>query len=211
MSNLTTLTLAAARDGLKAKTFSATELTQAHLKAVEQTRALNAYITETPELALKQAAASDAKIAKGEAGALEGLPLGIKDLFCTEGVRTTAASKILSNFVPQYESTITSKLLKAGAVTVGKTNLDEFAMGSSNMTSHFGAVENPWRRAGDNRPLVPGGSSGGSAAAVAAARSASPPPSAASSASSRRMAVARAGASSPSPRRSTRPGPSPAR
>ena len=168
MSSLTMLTLAAARDGIKAKTFSATELTQAHLKAVEQTRALNAYITETPELALKQAAASDAKIAKGEAGALEGLPLGIKDLFCTEGVRTTAASKILSNFVPQYESTITSKLLKAGAVMVGKTNLDEFAMGSSNMTSHFGPVENPWRRAGDNRPLVPGGSSGGSAAAVAA-------------------------------------------
>jgi aspartyl-tRNA(Asn)/glutamyl-tRNA(Gln) amidotransferase subunit A len=168
MSSLTTLTLAAARDGIKAKTFSATELTQAHLKAVEQTRSLNAYITETPELALKQAAASDAKIAKGEAGALEGLPLGIKDLFCTEGVRTTAASKILHNFVPQYESTITSKLLKAGAVTVGKTNLDEFAMGSSNMTSHFGPVENPWRRAGDNRPLVPGGSSGGSAAAVAA-------------------------------------------
>ncbi len=168
MADLTTLTLAAARDGIKAKTFSATELTQAHLKAVEQTRALNAFITETPELALKQAAASDAKLAKGEAGALEGLPLGIKDLFCTEGVRTTAASKILSNFVPQYESTITAKLLKAGAVTVGKTNLDEFAMGSSNMTSHFGAVENPWRRAGDNRPLVPGGSSGGSAAAVAA-------------------------------------------
>jgi len=168
MSDLTHLTLAAARDGLKTKTFSATELTRAHMKAMEQTRSLNAYITETPELALKQAAASDAKIAKGEAGALEGLPLGIKDLFCTEGVRTTAGSKILSNFVPQYESTITAKLLKAGAVTVGKTNLDEFAMGSSNMTSHFGAVENPWRRAGDNRPLVPGGSSGGSAAAVAA-------------------------------------------
>ena len=168
MADLTTLTLAAARDGLKAKKFSATELTQAHVKAMEQTRALNAYITETPELALKQAAASDAKLAKGEGGALEGLPLGIKDLFCTEGVRTTAASKILGNFVPQYESTITAKLLKAGAVTVGKTNLDEFAMGSSNMTSAFGSVENPWRRAGDNRPLVPGGSSGGSAAAVAA-------------------------------------------
>ena len=168
MADLTTLTLAEARDGLKAKKFSATELTQAHVKAMEQTRSLNAYITETPELALKQADASDAKLAKGEAGALEGLPLGIKDLFCTEGVRTTAASKILGNFVPQYESTITAKLLKAGAVTVGKTNLDEFAMGSSNMTSAFGSVENPWRRAGDNRPLVPGGSSGGSAAAVAA-------------------------------------------
>jgi aspartyl-tRNA(Asn)/glutamyl-tRNA(Gln) amidotransferase subunit A len=166
--SLTDLTLTAARDGLKAKKFSATELTQAHVAAVAKAKPLNAYITETPELALKQAAASDARIAKGEAGALEGLPLGIKDLFCTEGVRTTAASKILGNFVPRYESTVTAKLLAAGAVTLGKTNLDEFAMGSSNMTSAFGAVENPWRRKGDNRPLVPGGSSGGSAAAVAA-------------------------------------------
>lgn len=166
--SLTELTLTQARDGIKAKKFSATELTKAHVAAVEKAKPLNAYITETPELALKQAAASDARIAKGEAGALEGLPLGIKDLFATYGVRTTAASKILGNFVPRYESTVTAKLLAAGAVTLGKTNLDEFAMGSSNMTSAFGAVENPWRRKGDNRPLVPGGSSGGSAAAVAA-------------------------------------------
>ena len=166
--SLTDLTLAAARDGLKAKTFSATELARAHIAAVEKAKPLNAYITETPDLALKQAAESEARLAKGEARALEGLPLGIKDLFCTDGVRTTAASKILHNFVPRYESTVTAKLLAAGAVTLGKTNLDEFAMGSSNMTSHFGPVENPWRRRGDNRPLVPGGSSGGSAAAVAA-------------------------------------------
>ena len=166
--SLTDLTLTAARDGLKAKTFSAGELARAHIAAVTKAKPLNAYITETPELALQQAAASDARIAKGEGGALEGLPLGIKDLFATKGVRTTAASKILGNFVPRYESTVTAKLLAAGAVTLGKTNLDEFAMGSSNMTSAFGPVENPWRRKGDNRPLVPGGSSGGSAAAVAA-------------------------------------------
>ena len=166
--SLTDLTLTAARDGLKAKKFSASELTRAHIAAVEKAKPLNAYITETPELALQQALASDARLAKGEGGALEGLPLGIKDLFATKGVRTTAASKILGNFVPRYESTVTAKLLAAGAVTLGKTNLDEFAMGSSNMTSAFGPVENPWRRKGDNRPLVPGGSSGGSAAAVAA-------------------------------------------
>ena len=166
--SLTDLTLAEAREGLKAKKFSATELTRAHVLAVERAKPLNAYITETPELAMQQAAVSDARIARGEAGALDGIPLGIKDLFATDGVRTTAASKILGNFVPRYESTVTAKLLNAGAVTLGKTNLDEFAMGSANMTSAFGPVENPWRRKGDNRPLVPGGSSGGSAAAVAA-------------------------------------------
>ncbi|HTI86581.1 MAG TPA: Asp-tRNA(Asn)/Glu-tRNA(Gln) amidotransferase subunit GatA [Alphaproteobacteria bacterium] len=168
MSALTDLTLAEARDGLKAKKFSAAELTDAHVKAVEAARPLNAYITETPELAKKLAAESDARIASGDARALEGVPLAIKDLFCTENVRTTAASKILGNFIPQYESTVSGKLLAAGAVSVGKTNLDEFAMGSSNATSAFGAVANPWKRKGDNRPLVPGGSSGGSAAAVAA-------------------------------------------
>jgi len=168
MSALTDLTLAGARDGLKAKTFSAAELTEAHVEAVEAARSLNAYITETPELARKQAAESDARIAKGAARPLEGIPLAIKDLFCTDGVKTTAASKILGNFVPPYESTVTAQLRAAGAVSVGKTNLDEFAMGSSNATSAFGAVVNPWKRRGDNRPLVPGGSSGGSAAAVAA-------------------------------------------
>jgi aspartyl-tRNA(Asn)/glutamyl-tRNA(Gln) amidotransferase subunit A len=168
MSALTDLTLAAARDGLKAKKFSAAELADAHVKAVADARSLNAYITETPELAKKQAAEADARIAKGEARALEGIPLAIKDLFCTDGVKTTAASKILGNFVPPYESTVTAQLRAAGAVSLGKTNLDEFAMGSSNATSAFGAAINPWKRKGDNRPLAPGGSSGGSAAAVAA-------------------------------------------
>ncbi len=168
MTDLTRLTLTEARDGLKAKSFSATELTQAHIAAVEKARALNAYVLETPEHALKQAAASDAKLAKGEAGPLEGLPLGIKDLFATEGVRTTACSKILGNFVPPYESTVSGQLWRDGAVMLGKLNNDEFAMGSSNETSAFGNVVNPWRRTGSETPLVPGGSSGGSAAAVAA-------------------------------------------
>ncbi|MGE0714552.1 MAG: Asp-tRNA(Asn)/Glu-tRNA(Gln) amidotransferase subunit GatA [Alphaproteobacteria bacterium] len=168
MASLTDLTLAEARDGLAARRFSARELTEAHVAAIEKARPLNAFITETPERALAQAAASDKRLAAGEAGALEGVPLAIKDLFCTEGVLTTAASHILDGFKPPYESTVTANLWKAGAVMVGKTNLDEFAMGSSNMTSHYGPVENPWRRKGDNRALVPGGSSGGSAAAVAA-------------------------------------------
>jgi len=168
VTDLTRLTLTEARDGLKAKSFSATELTQAHIAAVEKARALNAYVLETPEHALKQAAASDAKLAKGEAGPLEGLPLGIKDLFATEGVRTTACSKILGNFVPPYESTVSGQLWRDGAVMLGKLNNDEFAMGSSNETSAFGNVINPWRRTGSEAPLVPGGSSGGSAAAVAA-------------------------------------------
>src|SRR5262249_47021683 len=122
----------------------------------------------TPEKALAMAGESDKRIARGEARALEGVPLAIKDLFCTEGILTTAGSHILDGFKPQYESTVTQKLWDAGAVLLGKTNLDEFAMGSSNTTSYYGPVENPWRRRGDNRPLVPGGSSGGSAAAVAA-------------------------------------------
>jgi aspartyl-tRNA(Asn)/glutamyl-tRNA(Gln) amidotransferase subunit A len=168
VTDLTRLTLTEARNGLKAKSFSATELTQAHIAAVEKARALNAYVLETPEHALKQAAASDAKLAKGEAGPLEGLPLGIKDLFATEGVRTTACSKILGNFVPPYESTVSGQLWRDGAVMLGKLNNDEFAMGSSNETSAFGNVVNPWRRTGSEIPLVPGGSSGGSAAAVAA-------------------------------------------
>lgn len=168
MTDLTRLTLTEARDGLKAKSFSATELTKAHIAAVEKARALNAYVLETPEHALKQAAASDAKLAKGEAGPLEGLPLGIKDLFATEGVRTTACSNILGNFVPPYESTVSSQLWRDGAVMLGKLNNDEFAMGSSNETSAFGNVVNPWRRKAETTPLVPGGSSGGSASAVAA-------------------------------------------
>ena len=169
MAGLTDLTLAEGRDALAGGDFSAVELTEAHISAIEENRELNAFITETPERALADAKASDVRRSKGEArGALDGIPLAIKDLFCTEDVTTTAASHILEGFVPPYESTVTAKLRAAGSVMLGKTNLDEFAMGSSNETSYFGKVENPWRRAGDNRPLVPGGSSGGSAAAVAA-------------------------------------------
>ena len=165
---LTALTLAEARAGLRAGDFTATELVEAHLAAMAKARGLNVFIAETPERARAAAAESDRRIAAGSARPLEGIPLGIKDLFCTDGVATTAASRILDGFTPPYESAVTAKLWEAGAVMLGKTNLDEFAMGSSNTTSHFGPVENPWRRRGDNRPLVPGGSSGGSAAAVAA-------------------------------------------
>jgi aspartyl-tRNA(Asn)/glutamyl-tRNA(Gln) amidotransferase subunit A len=165
---LTALTLAEARDGLKAKRFSAVELADAHVAAIEKARALNAYVLETPERAAEMAAASDARIANGEAGALEGIPLAVKDMFCTAGVRTTACSHILDNFVPTYESTVTANLWRDGAVLLGKTNNDEFAMGSSNETSYFGPVSSPWRRQDSNTPLTPGGSSGGSAAAVAA-------------------------------------------
>ncbi len=168
MSELTRLTLSDARDGLRAKKFSARELTEAHLDAMAAARSLNAFVTETPDQALAMAAASDAKLARGEGAALEGVPLAIKDLFCTKDVLTTACSRILEGFKPPYEATVTAKLWDAGAVMLGKTSLDEFAMGSSNATSCHGPVENPWRRRGDNRPLVPGGSSGGSAAAVAA-------------------------------------------
>lgn len=167
--SLTDLTLAGARAGLHARKFSARELVEAHLRAAQSLQPLlNAFITLTPERALAQAEEADRRLAAGEAPPLAGLPLAIKDLFCTEGVRTTAASRMLENFVPPYESTVTAKLRAAGAVFLGKTNLDEFAMGSSNMTSAFGPAVNPWRRADDPRPLTPGGSSGGSAAAVAA-------------------------------------------
>jgi len=167
MSELTRLTIAQARDGLANKDFTAAELAEAHIEAVTAARPLNALITETPERAQEMAKASDARRAKGEAGPLDGIPLAIKDLFCTEGVLTTAGSHILDGFQPPYESTVTANLWRAGAVMLGKTNMDEFAMGSGNVTSHYGPVENPWRREGDNRPLVPGGSSGGSAALVA--------------------------------------------
>ncbi len=168
MSGLTALTLTEARAGLRARQFSARELAQAYITAMEAARPLNAFITETPERALDMAVLSDERLAKGEARPLDGIPIAVKDLFCTKGVLTTAASHILDGFRPPYESTVTEKLWAAGAIMLGKTNLDEFAMGSSNTTSHYGPVENPWRRPGDNRPLVPGGSSGGSAAAVAA-------------------------------------------
>ncbi len=168
MTELTDLTIAGIRDGLAAKSFSATELAKAYLAAMEKARGLNAFVAETPETALAMAAESDARIAKGEQRALEGVPLGVKDLFATEGVHTQAASHILDGFKPPYESTVTGNLWADGAVRLGKLNMDEFAMGSSNETSYYGPVINPWRAEGSEEKLVPGGSSGGSAAAVAA-------------------------------------------
>jgi len=169
MTDLTSLTIAEARAGLANKSFTSLELTDAHLKAIEAARALNAFVLETPDQARAMARAADARSAKGEGGPLGGIPLGIKDLFATKDVRTTACSKILGNFVPPYESTVTSQLWRDGAVMLGKLNNDEFAMGSSNETSCFGPVVNPWRRqGGEGAGLVPGGSSGGSASAVAA-------------------------------------------
>ncbi|TVQ39428.1 MAG: Asp-tRNA(Asn)/Glu-tRNA(Gln) amidotransferase subunit GatA [Geminicoccaceae bacterium] len=168
MTDLLALSLVEARDGLRAKQFSAVELTQAYLDAMARHRNWNAYITETPDKALAMAEAADVRLAAGNPGPMEGLPIGMKDLFCTEGVRTTAASHILEGFHPPYESTVSKRLWEAGAVCLGKTNLDEFAMGSSNITSYHGAVTNPWTKPGGNeKPLVPGGSSGGSAAAIA--------------------------------------------
>jgi len=168
MSDLTDITLKDALEGLKARRFSSAEITQAHIAAIESSRALNAYVAETPDQALAMAAAADARIARGEAGPLEGAPLGIKDLFCTEGVRSAACSKILEGFKPTYESTVTANLWRDGAVMLGKLNMDEFAMGSSNETSFCGPVVNPWRSKESNQRLTPGGSSGGSAASVAA-------------------------------------------
>jgi aspartyl-tRNA(Asn)/glutamyl-tRNA(Gln) amidotransferase subunit A len=168
MASLTELTLAEARVGLSAREFSARELALAHLHALEAARSLNAFITETPDLALAMAEQADRRLARGEARPLEGLPLAVKDLFCTRGVRTTAGSHTLDTFIPPYESTVTANLFGAGAVLLGKTNMDEFAMGSSNVTSYFSPVRNPWMEQGEALDLVPGGSSGGSAAAVAA-------------------------------------------
>src|ERR1700704_6240583 len=168
MTDRSSLTLSEAHDGLASQAFTSLELTDAHLKAIEDARALNAFVMEPPDQARAMAREADEEIAKGEGGPLAGIPLGIKDLFATKDVRTTAGSKILGNFVPTYESTVTSQLWRDGAVMLGKLNNDEFAMGSSNETSCFGPVVNPWRRDGANTTLVPGGSSGGSASAVAA-------------------------------------------
>ncbi|WP_306117902.1 MULTISPECIES: Asp-tRNA(Asn)/Glu-tRNA(Gln) amidotransferase subunit GatA [unclassified Roseitalea] len=169
MTDLTSLTIAQARDKLLAKECSALELTDAYLGAIEAAnQALNAYVAVTPDRAREMARQSDEKIGAGAARALEGIPLGIKDLFATRGVHTQAGSHILDGFAPRYESTVTQNLWDDGAVMLGKLNMDEFAMGSSNETSHYGPVINPWRAEGDNKALVPGGSSGGSAAAVAA-------------------------------------------
>ena len=169
MSELTALTLKAALDGLEAGAFTAVELAQAHVDAIAAANPhLNAYVAQTPEKALEMARASDRRRAADEAGRLEGACLGIKELFCTEGVATTAGSNILRSFVPPYESTVTANLWRDGAVMLGKLNMDEFAMGSSNETSAFGSVNNPWKARGSNAALTPGGSSGGSATAVAA-------------------------------------------
>ena len=197
MSDLTRLTIGEAREKLRAKEIKATEITDAYLAAIERANpVLNAYVAVTPEKAREMAKASDARLAKGEGGSLEGIPLGIKDLFATEGVHTQACSHVLDGFKPRYESTVTTNLWADGAVMLGKLNMDEFAMGSSNETSYYGPVVNPWRRARvetaempithdeeggfvsaggatttksyDNMQLVPGGSSGGSAASVAA-------------------------------------------
>jgi aspartyl-tRNA(Asn)/glutamyl-tRNA(Gln) amidotransferase subunit A len=168
MTDLNSLAIADARAGLRAGDFTARELTEACLRAIDAADALNAVVTKTPEKALAMADAADARLARGDAPDLCGIPLGIKDLFCTEGVRAQAGSNILRDFAPPYESTVTARLWEAGAVMLGKLNMDEFAMGSSNETSAYGPVASPWQRAGDNRPLTPGGSSGGSAAAVAA-------------------------------------------
>ena len=168
MSELTSLTLKGALDGLRARAFSSEELTQAFVEAIDAANPqMNAYVTTTPEKALEMARSADARLARGGGGPLEGAPLGIKDLFCTAGVRTTAGSKILGDFVPPHESTVTANLWRDGAVMLGKLNMDEFAMGSSNETSAWGPVVNPWRGKA-NFDLTPGGSSGGSASAVAA-------------------------------------------
>src|SRR3954468_22856468 len=163
MTDLTSLTLSEAREGLAKKSFTSVELTEAHIASIEAARGLNAFVMETPDRARSMAREADTRLAKGEGGPLGGIPLGIKDLFATKDVRTTACSRILGNFVPPYESTVTSQLWRDGAVMLGKLNNDEFAMGSSNETSCFGPVVNPWRREGSNTSLVPGGSSGGSA------------------------------------------------
>ncbi len=168
MTDLTKLTLAQARDGLRAKDFTAPELTEAYLSAIHAADALNVFVHKTPEIARRQAGFAQTRLNMGMSPDLCGIPLGIKDLFCTEGVPSQAASRILEGFRPPYESTVTERLFKQGAVMLGKLTMDEFAMGSSNETSVYGNAVNPWRREGDDVALTPGGSSGGSAAAVAA-------------------------------------------
>ncbi len=167
--DLLSLDIASIHEGFRKKTFSAQEVTAAYLSKMEETRELNAYVLETPEVALEAAKKTDVRLSKGEdLRDMEGVPVGVKDLFCTKGTRTTAASHILKDFVPPYESTVTQKLWNSGAIMLGKTNMDEFAMGSANLTSAFGKTLSPWQIKDDDRRFVPGGSSGGSAAAVAA-------------------------------------------
>ncbi len=164
---LNKLTISQALKGLKSRQFSSVELTKACLDAAAKHKNLNSYVLLTPESAIMQATKADERLKNGEGGLLEGVPIAVKDLFCVNNVRTTACSKILDGFVPPYESTVTANMFAQGAVMMGKTNMDEFAMGSTNLTSAYGAVLNPWRRRNDDAPLTPGGSSGGSAAAVA--------------------------------------------
>ena len=168
MSDLNELGLAEARDALRAGETTSKELTESCLAAIEKAEVLNAFVHKTPEIALDRAAAADVRLAKGDAPAMCGLPIGIKDLFCTKGVASQAGSRILEGFTPEYEATVSQNLADAGAVMLGKLNMDEFAMGSSNETSVYGNAVNPWRRGNDDAHLTPGGSSGGSAAAVAA-------------------------------------------
>jgi aspartyl-tRNA(Asn)/glutamyl-tRNA(Gln) amidotransferase subunit A len=168
MSDLTKLTIAGARDALRKGEVTSVELTEACLSAIDAADALNAFVHKTPEIARERAAAADARIKAGDAPAMCGIPIGMKDLFCTKGVASQAASGILEGFLPEYESTVSQNLIDAGAVMLGKLNMDEFAMGSSNETSVYGNAVNPWRRGNDDTALTPGGSSGGSAAAVAA-------------------------------------------
>ncbi|MEN0119395.1 MAG: amidase, partial [Agrobacterium cavarae] len=169
MTELTSLTIAEARDRLKAKEFSAVELTDAYLNAIDAANdKLNTYVVTTHDKAREMAKASDERLGAGNGGALEGIPLGVKDLFATRDIHTQACSHVLDGFKPKYESTVTQNLWDAGAVLLGKLNMDEFAMGSSNESSYYGPVVNPWRAQGSDKNLVPGGSSGGSAAAVAA-------------------------------------------
>ena len=168
MKEITKLGLIETINSLRNKEFSSVELTNSYIKNIEANRKLNAFVTDSFDLAIKSAKKSDEKIAAGQARILEGIPLAIKDLFCTKNVRTTSCSRILENFIPPYESTVTEKLWDAGALMLGKANMDEFAMGSANITSLFGPVINPYKRKNDDTDLVPGGSSGGSAVAVAA-------------------------------------------
>ncbi|KJV57287.1 amidase family protein [Orientia chuto str. Dubai] len=168
MTNLVKLTISQAINGLKTKEFSATELVLAHINQMDKYRYINAYITETPELALQSAKKADTLIQSNQARPIEGIPLSIKDLFCTNGILTTAASRMLHNFIPFYDSTVYSKIINAGGIMLGKGNMDEFAMGSANISSYFGKVINPWKAENDDADLTPGGSSGGSSAAVSA-------------------------------------------
>ena len=168
MTDLTKMTVAAARDALRAGEVTSAELTEACLTAIDAADALGAFVHKTPEIARERAAAADARLQAGDAPDLCGIPMGIKDLFCTRGAPSQAASRILEGFRPEYESTVSQQLQDAGAVMLGKLNMDEFAMGSSNETSVYGNAVNPWRRGNDDAALTPGGSSGGSASAVAA-------------------------------------------